>query len=110
MDFNIDNSVNNGWEVLTQASHMVKPGEVWATKPFVRDQTMVLYDREYVLNNSQADSIRMNFKVDIKRKMTFETRNSGPSAVGHGNIFIGITSDSPWQLYNYRTVGLYKQF
>lgn len=108
-DFQVDNSSTNGWQAFSDEwAHTCRPGEVWSVKPYIKNQIKVLYDKTYVLNDSNKSGIVANFTLPIKRKMTFETATSGTAAVGAGNITIMITSDRSYMLSNYRTYAFYK--
>lgn len=106
-DITSDNSQYNGWSVQNYL-HACRPGELWSAKPFVKNQIKVLRDKEYVLNDSNKTGVVCSMSVPIKRKMTFETTSSGTSAVGAGNIYILISSDESFNLFNYRTYAFYK--
>lgn len=107
MDFTVDNSMINGWD-LADFTHNVRPGELWSAKPYVKGQIKVLYDKTYVINDTNKSGVVVNLSVPIKRKMVYETTSTGSSAVGAGNIFIGVTSDRDFNIYGYRTYAFYK--
>lgn len=111
MDFQVDNSINNGFDVLTEAAHMPRVGQSWEDMPFTRGQIQVLYDRTYTIQYGALlqDGVRVAIKVPIKKKMTFETISSGAPAVGAGNVWMGITSDQAFNIRDYYTTALYKQ-
>lgn len=106
-DMDITNSDLNGF-ALGDFVHTCRPGELFSMKPFVKNQIRVLYDKEYVVNDENKNGVVVKLSVPIKRKMTFETTNQGSNAVGAGNIYIMITSDADWNLYNYKTYAFYK--
>lgn len=106
-DIATDNSVYHGWDT-TDFVHACKPGQVWSSKPFVKNQMKVLYDREYVVNDSNKTGVLCKMSLPIKRKLTFETTGSGAAAVGAGNIYILISSDNDYNIYNYNTFAFYK--
>lgn len=36
-DYNVDNSTNNGFDSKNETLHLLKPGEAWITKPYVKN-------------------------------------------------------------------------
>lgn len=109
MDFSVLNSSNNGFELMNdQWAHICKPGQVWSAKPYIKNQVKVMYDKTYVVNDSNKSGVVVNLSVPIKRKLTYETTSSGAAAVGAGQIVLAIASDLDWNLANYYTYGFYK--
>lgn len=111
MDFNVDNNIANGWDPLAnQGNHMVFPGEDWLTKPYVKGQVQILYDREFVLQELTSDGVVVSFNIAIKKKLVFESTLGGAAAVGPGNTFIAISSNGTrWNLYDSYTTASYKE-
>lgn len=111
MDFNVDNAINNGFEILTEGAHMPRVGQSWEDLPFLRGQIQVLYDKTYTIDKTGLfqEGLRVHFKVPIKKKMVWETNSSGGGAVGAGNVWLGINSDQVFNVSNYITTALYKQ-
>lgn len=109
-DHAVDNSQLHGWDPdNNQWTHAVKPGQLMLTKPFVRDQYVVLYDRTYRFENAYVIGKWIEFQVNLgNRKMTFETVGEGANAVGNGQVYIQITSTAPYRLGDYYTTGVYK--
>jgi len=106
-DISVDNSVYSGWDT-TDFTHACKPGQVWSAKPFIKNQIKVLYDKEYVVNDSNKNGVLCKMSLPIRRKITFESSASGTSAIGAGNIYLMISSDNDYNLYSYNTFGFYK--
>lgn len=111
MDFTIDNSINNGFEIKQEPLHMPQVGQSWEDMPFLRDQIQVLYDRTYTIKYGALlqDGLRVAIKVPIKKKLTYESVISGSPGVGAGNVFLAITSDQAFNVRDYFTTALYKQ-
>ncbi len=111
MDFAIDNSINNGFEILTEALHLPRVGQSWEDMPFVRSQVQVLYDRTYNLSANPLiqNGVAVAIKVPIKKKLTYESTSSGAPGVGAGNVFLAITSDAAFNIMDYYSTCLYKQ-
>ena len=109
MDWGVNNSLNQGFDAENNEwNHICRPGELWSTKPYIKNQIKVLYDREYVVNDHNKSGVVVKFSVPIRRKMTFESTSSGNTAVGAGNVAIYISSDRSYNLYNYKTYAFYK--
>lgn len=111
MDFRVDNNIATGWDSLSnQGNHMVFPGENWENKPYVRGQIQILFDREYVKQQDVSNGVVVSIDVPIYKKLTYEAVGSGATAVGRGNVFIGISSNSSaWNLFDAWTTGTYKE-
>lgn len=106
-DMSIDNSTYSGFDTDT-FTHICKPGQLWSTKPYVKGQIKVLWDKEYVVNDSNKTGVLCKISCPIKRRLTFETTSSGTSSVGAGNIYICISSDNDYNLFSYKTYAFYK--
>lgn len=111
MDFTIDNSFNNGFELQNQTSHIPKVGQSWEDLPYVRNQIQVLYDRTFTIQETaqMQEGIGCSVNVNIKKKMTFESTSSGHAAVGAGNVYLAINSDRDFTVNSYILTALYKQ-
>lgn len=108
-DMLIDNSLNNGFEKTSiQWAHVCVPGQMWSSLPYLKNQMKVLYDKTYVVNDSNKTGVVVNLSVPIRRKLTFETTGSGSNAIGAGNIYLMISSDKSYSLSNYKTYAFYK--
>lgn len=111
MDFDVNNGNNNGFDQETQTTHMPRVGASWESLPYVRNQIQVLYDKTFTINLAATFQLglRVHFKVNIQKKLTFEEIGSGPSAVGAGNVYIGICSDDLFTVADYVTTATYKE-
>lgn len=111
MDFQINNAANNGFDQETQTAHMPRVGQSWHDMPFMRNQVQILYDRTYTIDKTATfqQGVRCAFNVKIQKKMTYETTSTGATAVGAGNIFLGIISDDGFTVRDYYLTALYKQ-
>lgn len=108
-DMIVDNSTMNGFESFNDEwSHICRPGELWSTKPYVKDQIKVLFDKTYTVNDTNKSGVVVNITVPIRRRITFETTGQGNNAIGAGQIYLMISSDKNYNLSNYKTFAFYK--
>ena len=109
MDFSVNNSAYNGFDLQSsQWAHVCRPGEIWSAKPYVKNQIKVLYDKTYLVNDSNKSGCLVKFSIPIKRKLTYEATTAGANAVGAGQIVIMISSDKNYNIQNYNTYAMYK--